>query len=162
MLSLQIADSISAAVPPSIQKDSFYERIISTTLQHLNITGSDTTILITGDDHIQSLNRDYLGENSPTDVLAFPAGHTDPDTNTLNLGDIVISYPRVEEQAQAGGHPIEQEMELLVVHGLLHLLGYDHLEENQKSEMWTIQEEVLRKLGNNLSIPLSDVDPLDG
>jgi probable rRNA maturation factor len=96
---------------------------------------------------LQELNRNYLGIDAPTDVLSFPASETDPETGARYLGDILISIPRAEEQAQSGGHPLEAELQLLVVHGVLHLLGYDHAETGEKAKMWKAQSEILEALG---------------
>jgi probable rRNA maturation factor len=114
---------------------------------------SDLTILLTTDDQLHKLNLEYLGVDDPTDVLAFPADYIDPDTETAYLGDILISLERAELQAQAGGHSIEAELELLVVHGVLHLLGYDHAEPDEKSRMWAAQTDILAHLGSPLSPP---------
>jgi probable rRNA maturation factor len=80
-------------------------------------------------------------------VLSFPASETDPETARRYLGDILVSIPRAEEQARAGGHALEAEVQLLVVHGTLHLLGYDHAEAEEKARMWKAQSEVLERIG---------------
>jgi probable rRNA maturation factor len=80
-------------------------------------------------------------------VLSFPASETDPETARRYLGDILVSIPRAEEQARAAGHALETEVQLLVVHGTLHLLGYDHAEAEEKKHMWAMQAEVLERLG---------------
>ena len=108
---------------------------------------ADMTIVLTDDVQLHELNREYLGVDAPTDVLSFPASETDPETGAQYLGDIVISIPRAMLQAQAGGHPLEAEVQLLVVHGTLHLLGHDHAEAEEKSRMWQAQAEVMSRLG---------------
>lgn len=108
---------------------------------------ADLSIALTDDRHLHELNLDYLGVDSPTDVLSFPAAETDPETESLYLGDIAISIPRAMQQAQSAGHPVEAEAQLLVVHGVLHLLGYDHATEEEKAVMWAQQARVLEKLG---------------
>ena len=108
---------------------------------------ADMTIVLTDDRQLHELNLDYLGVDAPTDVLSFPAGEVDPETEELYLGDIAISMPRAAQQAQTGGHPVEAEAQLLVVHGTLHLLGYDHGTEEEKAVMWSEQARVLEKLG---------------
>lgn len=116
---------------------------------------SELTILISDDDHLQELNRQFLGIDAPTDVLSFPAGdgETDPDAGVPYLGDIVISLATAQAQAAAGDHSLASEMQLLVVHGVLHLLGHDHAEEEEKAIMWAAQAEVLQSLGvDDLSI----------
>jgi probable rRNA maturation factor len=109
------------------------------------------TLVMTGDESIQELNRDYLGVDEPTDVLAFSAQEeagafvTAPDAGDY-LGDVIVSYPRAAAQAVEQGHPVEHELTLLIVHGILHLLGYDHADEGEKAIMWARQEAILRDL----------------
>ncbi len=116
-------------------------------------TNSDLTITIEQDERLRELNYQFLGINEPTDVLSFPSGEEDPDVETrrVYLGDIIISYPRAFEQASASGHPITSEIMLLVVHGTLHLLGYDHGDAESKQRMWSAQMDVLKILGVQLA-----------
>ena len=107
----------------------------------------DITIVLTDDAQLHELNLEFLGVDSPTDVLSFPASESDPETGSTYLGDILISIPRATEQALAAGHPVEAEVQLLVVHGTLHLLGYDHAEAEEKARMWKAQAEVMSRLG---------------
>ena len=113
----------------------------------------DITIILTDDAQIHELNKQYRGIDAPTDVLSFPSGDTDPDSNRLYLGDVVISYPRAQAQAEAGGHPVEAELQLLVVHGVLHLSGYDHIEEQGKLRMRAAQTEILVLLECEIAPP---------
>lgn len=108
---------------------------------------ADITIVLTDDRQLHELNRDFLGVDAPTDVLSFPSSEEDPETGTSYLGDILISIPRAAQQALAGGHPLEAEVQLLVVHGVLHLLGHDHAEAEEKALMWNEQAKVLERLG---------------
>ncbi len=108
---------------------------------------ADMTIVLTDDSQLHELNLEYLGVDAPTDVLSFPASESDPETGIPYLGDILISIPRAAEQAQAAGHSVEAEVQLLVVHGTLHLLGHDHAEVEEKTRMWNAQAEVLSRLG---------------
>ena len=109
---------------------------------------SELTLVITDDAGIQSLNRDFLGHDAPTDVLAFAALEDSgpfvaaPEAGGY-LGDVIISYPRAVAQAQEHGHSPEQELDLLVVHGILHLLGYDHADKEGKAAMWARQDAIL-------------------
>ena len=105
------------------------------------------TIVLTDDAQLHELNREFLGVDAPTDVLSFPSSETDPETGVPYLGDILVSIPRATLQAQAAGHPLEAEVQLLVVHGTLHLLGHDHAEAEEKAAMWQAQAEVLSRLG---------------
>ena len=111
------------------------------------LASADMTIVLTDDEQLHELNREYLGVDSPTDVLSFPAAESDPETGTTYLGDILISIPRATQQAQAAGHSVEDEVQLLVVHGTLHLLGHDHATAAEKARMWQARAEVLSGLG---------------
>jgi probable rRNA maturation factor len=120
------------------------------TLEHQekSIEG-DLSVVVTDDEHIQELNLQYRGIDSPTDVLSFPADFIDPDTGKTYLGDVIISYTKCQEQAQSANHSTEQELILLVIHGVLHLIGYDHIKSKDKEQMWSVQIEILKGLGYN-------------
>jgi probable rRNA maturation factor len=107
---------------------------------------SELSIILTNDARLHELNLNYLGVDAPTDVLSFPASETDPETGAPYIGDILISVPRAQEQANAAGHPLESEVQLLIVHGVLHLLGHDHAQAEDKARMWKAQAEVLDSL----------------
>jgi probable rRNA maturation factor len=117
----------------------------------LDMTGSagqtDMGIVIGDDVFIKILNHKFRQVDAPTDVLSFPTGEVDPDTTDLYLGDVVISLPRAQEQATAGGHALLEELQLLVVHGTLHLLGYDHASGSEKEKMQASQDKILDQLG---------------
>jgi probable rRNA maturation factor len=115
-------------------------------------TVPDLSIIITGDNKLQSLNKSYRGIDETTDVLSFCNEYLDLETGIKYLGDIFISYPRADEQAKLGGHRTDQELELLIVHGLLHLEGYDHDENSNKIEMWKLQSQILESSGNMVSV----------
>ncbi len=105
------------------------------------------SILLTDDAQLQALNRQYRQIDAPTDVLSFPAGVTDPATQTLHLGDILISVERAAAQAARAAHPLVAELVLLTVHGVLHLLGFDHANAQEKARMWAAQSQVLARFG---------------
>jgi probable rRNA maturation factor len=107
----------------------------------------DLSIILTNDARLRELNLKYLGVDASTDVLSFPASETDPETGARYIGDILISVPRAQAQAEAAGHPLEAELQLLVVHGVLHLLGHDHARAKEKARMWKAQAEILESLG---------------
>lgn len=130
---------------PTIEQE-VVEAAAAAALAHESAHG-DLTIVLGDDEQLKELNRDFLDTDAPTDVLSFPASETDPETGEPYLGDIVISLQRAAQQAEAGRHPLTAEVQLLVVHGVLHLLGHDHAEPEQKQRMWTAQAEVLRSLG---------------
>ncbi|HTX92127.1 MAG TPA: rRNA maturation RNase YbeY [Anaerolineales bacterium] len=123
------------------------ERAARTTLDLSGAPDADLTVVVSGDARLQELNREYLGKNAPTDVLSFPADESDPETGRRYLGDVVISLARATEQARERGHAAEAEVQLLVVHGILHLLGHDHAGADEKSRMWTAQAAALERLG---------------
>ena len=124
------------------------EGAVNAALEHQSESlDSELTIMLTDDARIQDLNRDYLGIDAPTDVLSFPASETDPETGARYIGDIIISMPYAAKSAEKAGHPLESEVQLLVVHGLLHLLGHDHAEADEKARMWQAQAEILESLG---------------
>ena len=130
------------------------------TLLHHNVEGpAELTIAVTGDEEMRRLNRTYRGVDAPTDVLAFGdaagEGFVAPPGAPRYLGDVVVSFPTAEAQAKMAGHPLEAELQLLTVHGVLHLLGHDHADPAQKSRMWKAQESILGALG----VPLVDVLP---
>jgi probable rRNA maturation factor len=128
--------------------EDLLERAANATLEHQSHSlDSELSIILTNDARLHELNLNYLGVDAPTDVLSFPASETDPETGARYLGDILISMPRAQEQANTAGHPLESEVQLLVVHGVLHLLGHDHAEAEEKSRMWKAQAEILASLG---------------
>ncbi len=124
------------------------ERAAIATLEHQSQSlDSELSIILTDDARLHELSLNYLGVNAPTDVLSFPASETDPETGARYIGDILISIPRAQSQADAAGHPLESEVQLLVVHGVLHLIGHDHTEAEEKARMWKAQAEILERLG---------------
>lgn len=153
MISLHFSDQIQIPDPASI--GALLERAAQETLRTASMEEVDLSIVITDDAQLQELNRQYLGSDMPTDVLSFPAEETDPDSGEVYLGDILISLPRATAQASAGGHPVEDELQLLAVHGVLHLLGHDHADETEKAEMWQAQAEILKYLGCSIPGPAS-------
>jgi probable rRNA maturation factor len=128
-------------------EDLLRRAVSAALLQQSETLDSELTIVLTGDNRLHELNRDYLGVDAPTDVLSFPASETDPETGARYLGDILISLARARAQAEAAGHPLESEVQLLVVHGVLHLLGHDHAQSGEKTRMWQAQAEILEGLG---------------
>jgi len=114
---------------------------------------AELSLVLSDDKRLHDLNREFLDIDAPTDVLSFPSDEIDPESSAPYLGDVIISYQRATVQAQSSGHDVKDELELLVVHGVLHLLGYDHVELDQKQAMWSVQAEILQKLGTNASPP---------
>ncbi len=117
--------------------------------QTLELEGAkgDLTVVLTDDAQLRKLNHKFLGVDAATDVLSFPSGDPDPETGRAYLGDVVLSIPRAKMQAKAAGHKLEAEVQLLVVHGVLHLLGYDHDVAGARVTMWAAQDRALGALG---------------
>ena len=128
--------------------ENILERAANAALEHESQSlDSELSIILTNDTRLHELNLNYLGVDASTDVLSFPASEMDPETGAHYIGDILISIPRAGAQADAAGHPLESEVELLVVHGVLHLLGHDHAKTKEKARMWKAQAEILESLG---------------
>jgi probable rRNA maturation factor len=148
MIYIQMDEALeTAGAPVELYSDTLERAAQQVLRQAVTDANSEATIVLSDDAHLQVLNRQFLGIDAPTDVLSFPAGDTDPDSDELYLGDVIISLPRAQAQASAGGHPVQDELQLLVVHGVLHLLGYDHADEDEKAKMWAIQAHILDSLG---------------
>ena len=132
-----------------------YEELITKTLNHLGLH-FDPYISVTFVDNefIHNINRDYRHIDRPTDVISF--AFLDGDENKdkifqsnamVVLGEIYISFDKAREQAAEYGHSIKRELSFLFVHGLLHLLGYDHMNEADEAVMFKLQDEILPKEG---------------
>lgn len=108
-------------------------------LSYLKLTGVELSVALVGDPVMRDLNRDYRGKNRPTDVLAFAMSEGEPLATGKGepeiLGDVVISIDTAEKQAARAGRTLLDELTMLLAHGLLHLLGYDHLNKAQEREM---------------------------
>jgi probable rRNA maturation factor len=116
------------------------------------VTSAEIGIVITGDRAVQTLNRNYRGEDAPTDVLSFALTEDAqdfvlPPDAVSRLGEVVVSFPTARRQAQQAGRPVAEEMAHLVVHGILHLLGYDHAQEAEERAMRAREEALLAALG---------------
>ncbi len=153
---------ISIQIDEQFQIDISAEQLTKAATQALAACGktdATVTIVVTTDETVQSLNRQFRGIDAPTDVLSF-ATETDDDfftpPETPYLGDIIIAAPVAQRQAAVMGHTPADEMMLLTIHGVLHLLGYDHHTPAEKTEMWRKQAEILTACG------LSHVKPTEG
>ena len=134
-------------------------------------TGADasrrnTSLVVADDATVQELNRDYRGLDETTDVLAFSSQHwghyegedepkvfqnrepfVTPEGHHDFVGEVIISYPQCRRQADARGKSVEDELALLITHGVLHLLGYDHVEPEEEREMQALEQKVLARVG---------------
>jgi probable rRNA maturation factor len=119
-------------------------RVVSGCLERLGRENCEVHLLIAGDDRLQELNRRFLGLDRATDVLSFADGEQLP-TGTVLLGEIAVSLDAARRQARELGHGEERELEELVLHGTLHLLGYDHVRDRgEMNEIeLTLREELL-------------------
>ena len=127
--------------------NTMYHQIIEATLQYLNIQDDvELSCIIVDNEEIHRINQYYRHIDRETDVISFALEDDTPlhiEGLPRSLGDIFISYPKAVNQAQEYGHSIHREMCFLFVHGLLHLLGYDHMTSEEEKEMFHIQEEIL-------------------
>lgn len=155
-MTYQVDIQADVVIPDQI--DKVLKTTISITLEQHAAPAVAVTLLLTDDTRMRQLNQDFRGKNKPTDVLSFPAGDSSPAIRDMlpYLGDIAISMPVARNQARASGHTLIAELQLLAVHGVLHLLGYDHVLPEDKVRMWSAQEEMLNLLG------LSDFLPAEG
>ena len=115
-------------------------------------------LLIATQERVKELNREYLGEDAPTDVLAFSAREegdalpfVHPPDGLLHLGEVIIAYSQAVIQAEEHGHPVKKEMAILIIHGLLHLLGYDHDQPDSERRMKAREKELLIYLEGGLN-----------
>lgn len=140
------------------------EEVISFTLDYMDCPyEAQVSLLITGNEEIHRMNLEHRRIDRPTDVLSFPmveyetpgdfnfleeAGEDcfEPDSGELMLGDIVISADKVLEQAEEYGHSVKREYAFLITHSMLHLMGYDHMTEEDAKEMERLQKEILDEL----------------
>ncbi len=135
------------------------KKAVLATLKQQRVAESCEVVLVfSDDDALQALNQRFRGINRPTDVLSFSNDNCGPCPSVSAgfpryLGDIVISVERAQAQADAVSAPLQHELQLLVVHGVLHLLGYDHATLAEKIQMWAAQDEVLQHLGIDIPLP---------
>lgn len=143
MIFLEQIDDIQPAIDMDI-----VEHAVATALQHQHApSDADLTIVLSDNEQLHELNLEWMDVDAPTDVLSFPSEEIDPETGNRYLGDILISVERAAEQATMAGHSVEAEVQLLAVHGVLHLMGHDHAEMEEKARMWQAQAEILTILG---------------
>ena len=151
-------------IPLPFSEQEVAEAVISETLDYEDCPYEvQVNIILTNNDEIQQINLEQRGVDAPTDVLSFPMveyaypsdftvleaddmNSFDPDTGELILGDIVISVDKVIEQAEKYGHDIKREYAFLIAHSMLHLFGYDHMDEVERENMELKQEEILTRL----------------
>lgn len=151
-------------IPLPFSEQEVAEAVISETLDYEDCPYEvQVNIILTSNEEIQQINLEQRGVDAPTDVLSFPMieyaypsdftvleadsfDSFDPDTGELILGDIVISVDKVLEQAEKYGHDVKREYAFLIAHSMLHLFGYDHMDEVERENMELKQEEILTRL----------------
>lgn len=132
--------------------EEVYESLANKALDHLKLDFNPiVSVSFVDNEFIHKMNRDYRGIDRPTDVIsfAFLDGEDNRDEimhskQMVALGDIYISLDKAKEQAKEYGHPLDRELRFLFVHGLLHLLGYDHMTKEDEEVMFSLQEEILK------------------
>lgn len=148
---------ISYSVDPKTDSKNYQKimlKIARSTFKELKIRPAfEVSVLITTNQMIKKLNLKYRKLNKPTDVLSFPAYSKQElkklkvSKQMLNLGDIVIAHQLAKSQAAEYGHSLKREISFLFVHGLLHLLGYDHNNKADEKQMFKLQDKILNSLG---------------
>ena len=126
------------------------KKVLKIGLKMHNINKVEFNVIIVNNDYIHELNKTYRGIDRETDVISF-ALEDDKTFNPLErvLGDIYISIDKVYSQAKEYGHSNLRELAFLSVHGMLHLLGYDHMKQEEEKEMFDLQEKILKEAGIN-------------
>lgn len=165
------ASHISVVVFPSFRGRVTQKRLRSVAEAALEAAGAaaegrEVSVVIADDEALLELNERHRGEAAVTDVLSFSPHHAgpfmgegdgpddgefpdfpSPDGGPEELGEVVISYPQAKRQARQAGRPVAAEVEMLVAHGVLHLLGYDHAEPDEEREMFALQDAALARAG---------------
>lgn len=120
----------------------------------------ELSLVIATEERVKQLNRDYLGRDEPTDVLAFSAREevgadlppfVQPPDGVLHLGEVIISYPQAAIQAKENQHPVKKELAILIIHGVLHLLGYEHDKPELEHQMRAREAEILSHIEGGLN-----------
>jgi len=134
--------------------EGWVRRIAQTVLKAEGVAPPyEVSLVFTDSETVKQLNRDYRGVDEPTDVLAFcmlPQKEVDssfalPPDGVTRLGEVIVSYPQAVAQAREQGHSPERELALLIIHGILHLLGYDHEKPKEESKMRERERELLER-----------------
>lgn len=136
---------------PSTDAETFTARVLTAAAEQLDVAG-EVSVLYVNDEAIHELNRTYRGVDRPTDVLSFAMLEGDEAFPELEdsldmLGDVVVSVDTAKRQAEEYDHSLERELAFLLVHGFLHLNGYDHEDEAAEREMFGLQETILASIG---------------
>ena len=146
-INILVDETLEIAVEPA-----WLEAVARRVLAAENVGAkAEVGLVIASQERVRQLNRDYRDIDEPTDVLAFSAREEaaglppfiPPPDGVLHLGEVIISYPQALIQAEEHGHPLQKELAILLIHGLLHLLGYDHEKSDAKRKMRAREKELL-------------------
>lgn len=122
--------------------------VVNGTLEYMKFKKqAEVSVSIVDAKEIQKLNREFRGINKVTDVLSFPMEDVNPETKEVVLGDIVLCADKIISQAREYGHTRKRELAFLTCHSMLHLLGYDHMTDEEREEMEDLQRKILERLG---------------
>ena len=153
---MSVEISLEGTVDAWIQDAGNVESLAESALEAIGKSDHDLSIVLTDDEHIRFLNRDFRQKDSATDVLSFPQMDDEPFVSPIPiLGDLVISLETAARQAEERGHPLAAEVQILLVHGLMHLLGHDHLEDGDRADMAEAENELLAALPSPPEWPTS-------
>lgn len=154
-IQVEVRKEVDVELPFSLE--SLLEQAIRTAAALERVNRAEVCISVVDDETIRELNRTYRQKDVPTDVLSFALNETvegEPEIHyeteeeaDASLGDIVISLPTAQRQAQEYGHSLERELAFLTIHGFLHLLGYDHMNEEDEKVMFARQRAILEEMG---------------
>lgn len=145
-------------IPETAEYKELIEKVVETCFNEENLTKTKLylNVILTNPETIRTTNKKYRNIDKETDVLSFPMLEKDEIESIISaeddeqiedvLGDIMISIPRVIEQAEEYGHSVQRELAYMVVHGFYHVMGYDHMNEQEKSVMRQKEEKILSKL----------------
>jgi len=140
--------------------EGFLREVAANALTAEKQSDAEMGILVTGQEKMRQIHKEYMGEDEPTDVLSFamkekgPADAPDfvfPSGDAVHLGEVIISYPQAEMQAVERGHSARKEVAILLIHGVLHLLGYDHDQSEHQKKMQAREKAILKLIPEGLA-----------
>lgn len=151
--SYDVSVRIQIATGANVPEERLIEAVIDVLTSHQTSGGTGVTIVLVDDNEITALNRQFRDVDSPTDVLSFPADPVPVPGEEPYLGDLILALPFITRQAETEGHSLSDELVLAVIHGTLHLLGYDHDTAAHQAAMWAAQRKALQSMSVNIQVP---------
>ena len=146
LVEISIEEEIDNELVNEEEISSFVEKVLKD--EYESEKDVYVSLFFTNNEKIREINKEYRDKDKETDVISFAYLETGEEGPYEVLGDIIISVEKAEEQANEYGHSLKREFYYLLVHGILHLLGYDHIEDEDKKEMREKEEEILKKYIN--------------